>query len=298
MARTIKEGLPYFPLDTDFYINRKIRRLLHSQGSNALAVWTVVMAKIYGGKGYYLELDEDTCFDIGDAIAVSEGAVQEIIKLAIKVRLFDSDMYEKYGILTSKGIQEQYLDIIKKANRKNEIEEKFLIKSEEIPQKSNLTPLKLEETPLKLEEMQQSKVKKSKVNKNNIYSPACQPDDASDNLDDASATCRVIVEHLNQRAGTNYRWNSDKAKRHIKARLNEGYTLDDFKAVIDVKVSQWIGNKDMQKYLRPETLFGSKFEGYLNESMLNKPKQYAVDALPDELTEEEKEQVRKFLEEG
>lgn len=296
MARTVKEGLPYFPLDTDFYINRKIRRLLHSQGSNALAVWTVVMAKIYGGKGYYLELDEDTCFDIGDAIAVSEGAVQEIIKLAIKVRLFDKDMYEKYGILTSRGIQEQYLDIIKKTNRKNTIEEKFLIKSEEIPKKSNFNGLKLEETPEKLEEMQQSKVKENKVN--NIYSPACQPDDISDNPDDASSTRREIVEYLNRKAGTNYRWNSDKAKRHINARLNEGYKLDDFKAVIDIKVSQWLYDKAMQKFLRPETLFGTKFEGYLNESILNKPKGYAIDSLPDEMTDEIREQHRRFLEEG
>ncbi|MCW6681576.1 conserved phage C-terminal domain-containing protein [Aerococcaceae bacterium NML160702] len=295
MARTVKEGLPYFPLDTDFYINRKIRRLLHSQGSNALAVWTVVMAKIYGGKGYYLELDEDTCFDIGDAIAVSEGAVQEIIKLAIKVRLFDKDLYEKYGILTSRGIQEQYLDIIKKTNRKNTIEEKFLIKLEEIPQKSNFNGLKLEETPEKSEEMQQSKVKENKVNKNNIYSPACQPDDTPDNPDDAGMTCREIVEYLNQKAGTKFKWSSNKAKRHIDARLNEGYKLDDFKAVVDVKVSQWLG-KDMQQYLRPETLFGTKFEGYLNESILNKPKQYAIDTLPDELTDEERENIRRFAE--
>jgi uncharacterized phage protein (TIGR02220 family) len=51
----------------------------------------------------------------------------------------------------------------------------------------------------------------------------------------------------------------------ISARLNEGFTVQDFKTVIDNKVSSWFGNKDMEKFLRPETLFGTKFEGYLNE---------------------------------
>ena len=55
-----------------------------------------------------------------------------------------------------------------------------------------------------------------------------------------------------------------KNKDLIKARINEGFTEDDFIKVIDNKVKEWI-NTDMEKYLRPETLFGTKFEGYLNQ---------------------------------
>jgi uncharacterized phage protein (TIGR02220 family) len=72
-----------------------------------------------------------------------------------------------------------------------------------------------------------------------------------------------IVQHLNERAGTSYRASSKATARHIEARLNEGYTLQDFFDVIDKKVAEWKGG-EMEKYLRPETLFGSKFEGYLN----------------------------------
>ena len=72
-----------------------------------------------------------------------------------------------------------------------------------------------------------------------------------------------IVSYLNDKAGTHYRPSSDATKRHIHARLSEGYTMDDFYKVIDNKCGEWLGT-DMAKFLRPETLFGSKFESYLN----------------------------------
>lgn len=73
-----------------------------------------------------------------------------------------------------------------------------------------------------------------------------------------------IVIYLNQRAWTNYKVHTPKTQRLIRARLNEGFTVDDFKAVIDKKCDEWLYT-DMAKYLRPETLFGTKFEGYLNQ---------------------------------
>ncbi len=72
-----------------------------------------------------------------------------------------------------------------------------------------------------------------------------------------------IIAHLNEKAGTNYRENGKATQGHINARLAEGYTIDDFYKVIDKKCAEWKGS-DMEKYLRPETLFGSKFENYLN----------------------------------
>ena len=56
-----------------------------------------------------------------------------------------------------------------------------------------------------------------------------------------------------------------ETQKVIKARFNEGFTLDDFKKVIDIKVKEWLDDKRMCQYLRPETLFGNKFEGYLNQ---------------------------------
>lgn len=75
-----------------------------------------------------------------------------------------------------------------------------------------------------------------------------------------------IVSYLNQRVGTNYRASSKKTKSCIRARLEEGFKLDDFKTVIDKKANEWIGT-EYEQYLRPETLFGTKFESYLNANI-------------------------------
>nr|DAJ52438.1 MAG TPA: hypothetical protein [Caudoviricetes sp.] len=73
-----------------------------------------------------------------------------------------------------------------------------------------------------------------------------------------------IIDYLNEKAGKRFKVN-DKTKAHINARVNDGYTLADFRAVIEKKVAEWRGT-EMDKFLRPETLFGTKFEGYLNQN--------------------------------
>jgi uncharacterized phage protein (TIGR02220 family) len=72
-----------------------------------------------------------------------------------------------------------------------------------------------------------------------------------------------IVEYLNQKTGSKFKHTSKATQRHINGRLSEGFSLDDFKIVIDKKVIEWKDNPKMSQYLRPETLFGTKFEGYL-----------------------------------
>ncbi|QOY98371.1 conserved phage C-terminal domain-containing protein [Leuconostoc citreum] len=82
---------------------------------------------------------------------------------------------------------------------------------------------------------------------------------------------KEIVDYLNKKANTKYRSSGSKTKSLIKARVNDGFDLDDFKKVIDTKTSQWLNDQKMKKFLRPETLFGTKFEGYLNEVDITQP---------------------------
>ena len=86
---------------------------------------------------------------------------------------------------------------------------------------------------------------KNKEKENNIYSE--------------------VIKYLNEKANTNYRPSTKNTQGFISARLKEGFTVEDFKKVIDVKAKSWIGT-DFEKYLRPATLFGAKFENYLNEA--------------------------------
>lgn len=73
-----------------------------------------------------------------------------------------------------------------------------------------------------------------------------------------------IVSYLNEKTGKKYRASSKKIRSLISARINEGFTLEDFKAVIDIKCGHWLHDAKMNEYLRPSTLFGTKFEEYLN----------------------------------
>ncbi|CCG89849.1 conserved phage C-terminal domain-containing protein [Pediococcus pentosaceus] len=79
-------------------------------------------------------------------------------------------------------------------------------------------------------------------------------------------TFKEIISYLNEKAGTKYRASGSKTQRLIKARFNDGFNDEDFRKVIDIKVAEWSGT-DMAKYLRPETLFGTKFESYLNQEV-------------------------------
>lgn len=75
---------------------------------------------------------------------------------------------------------------------------------------------------------------------------------------------KYIVDYLNQKTGKEFRYKTPKTQKLINARFAEGFSVDDFKTVIDKKCAEWL-RSDMERYLRPETLFGTKFEGYLNE---------------------------------
>lgn len=77
-----------------------------------------------------------------------------------------------------------------------------------------------------------------------------------------------IISFLNSTTGSKYKASTDKTRRLIAARLAEGFTVDDFQTVITKKAKEWQGT-DMAQYLRPETLFGTKFEGYLNQPERN-----------------------------
>lgn len=80
---------------------------------------------------------------------------------------------------------------------------------------------------------------------------------------------KTIVDYLNQKTGQKYKPSTKKTQTCIHARLAEGFTEDDFKKVIDNKCAEWIGT-EWEKYLRPETLFGTKFESYLNAKIYDK----------------------------
>lgn len=104
---------------------------------------------------------------------------------------------------------------------------------------------------------QNNKNKESNKNKEG------KKDILSSNLD----TVKSVVDYLNEKCGTKYKHSSTETQRLIVARINQGFSLEDFKQVIDNKVSDWGNDSQMSKFLRPQTLFSNKFESYLNQSV-------------------------------
>ena len=82
-------------------------------------------------------------------------------------------------------------------------------------------------------------------------------------LEKPTVPYKEIIDYLNEKASRQFKV-VESHKRHIRARWNEGYRLEDFKKVVDNKVQEWLNDSKMNQYLRPQTLFGTKFDSYLN----------------------------------
>ena len=99
---------------------------------------------------------------------------------------------------------------------------------------------------------------------NNTFSNTSNKKDIVEQSSTTPLPYEEIVQYLNQKTNKNFKHTSKVTQRHIRARLAEGFTVSDFKQVIDKKCSDWLRDQKMKEYLRPETLFGTKFESYLN----------------------------------
>jgi len=117
MARPIKKGLTYFPLDTTFLNDRKIQRLLSEHGCEGVTVFTAVLCEIYSTNGYYTLSTEELFFDLSFTLRIDQEKVQQIISFCVQIRLFDKQLYSEKNILTSYGIQQRF-EAIAKRNQK------------------------------------------------------------------------------------------------------------------------------------------------------------------------------------
>lgn len=103
---------------------------------------------------------------------------------------------------------------------------------------------------------------------------------SSDELDDIPY--KEIIDYLNEKTNSQFRNSTKKTQTLIKARFTEGFNIDDFKKVIDTKAAEWLHDSKMSKFLRPETIFGTKFESYLNQKSINNRTEYNPNAEIDE----------------
>ena len=106
-------------MDVDFFSDVKTRRLLRACGPASISILISLLCCIYRDRGYYIAWDKDLPFLVADMIGTTEGAVEEVIRKALQVGFFRKDLYEKYKILTSEGIQKRFRSAV---TRRGEIE--------------------------------------------------------------------------------------------------------------------------------------------------------------------------------
>lgn len=159
MARPRKEGLDYIPWDLHAFDDMKVLRLMRGNEPCAVSVFLYLLGFIYGERGYYMEWNEDVPFLISEKFGISEESSRSIVNRATNVGLFDKAMRDKYGILTSRGIQKRYLCIAKAAKRSRvKIREEYAL----LTVSSEETPVFTEETPVFSEKSTQRKEKERK----------------------------------------------------------------------------------------------------------------------------------------
>lgn len=158
MARPTKKGLDYFPLDVDFLSDLKVRRIIKACGKEAVHILVALLANIYRDEGYYVLWDDDLAFLVADEVGTKEGTVEELVRKAVQVKFFDKDIFDKYSVLTSKGIQNRYI-LATKERKKVELEYKYLLTNE--VNRSNIS-INGRGNPVNQGNNQQSKVKQSK----------------------------------------------------------------------------------------------------------------------------------------
>ena len=173
MPRPQKAGIEYFPLDVEN--DDKLDLIEAEFGLTGFAVIVKLYQRIYK-LGYYCEWNDEVALLFGKRLGTGGKAVSEIVSAAIRRKLFDEEIYRKYGVLTSRGIQKRYFEIV--ARRKNvEVEQRYLLVSRDlIPVNVNImyaeTPVNVNtmhaETPENAYRSTQSKVKESKVKESKV----------------------------------------------------------------------------------------------------------------------------------
>ena len=107
MARPIKDGVIYYPKDTDFYHDDKIRLIRSEFGAKGMYIIDYLLCELYGKNGYFLKWDDDICSLVSDdaGCGCDPETIKQIVQGCLRRSFFDKRVFEMFGVLTSAGIQ-------------------------------------------------------------------------------------------------------------------------------------------------------------------------------------------------
>jgi len=241
-GRKEKHTIDYFP----HYVNHKKTMHIIEQkyGNNGYAFWFKLLELLGKSEHHIYDMTtEESSLYFYSQVNTTEATGKEVLEMLARLNAIDQELYES-GYIYS----EKFCENIHDAYRKRSAE--MLNKAEVIQLyristgRNSINSARNTQRKVKYSKVKETKEKKSK---------------------DMSGKIQAVIGYLNQILGTAYRIGTGKTRDLIKARINEGHDFEDFKTVIDKKTFEWKDDLKYKKFLRPETLFGNKFEGYLNQ---------------------------------
>lgn len=182
MARPIKEGLDYFTLDC--CMNDKIKLIEAEFGIKGFAIIVKLYQKIYMERGYYCEWNDDIALlfiaNMGGNSGVNKNLIDIIISASIRRGIFSKQLYEQFGILTSKRIQEQYFEAVSRREKVKVKKEYLLVKVGKNFVSVNNNSINVNRNEENANNNPQSRVEKSKEENNNVHSGEMHDTDSLD----------------------------------------------------------------------------------------------------------------------
>ena len=207
VARPLKQGLDYYPMDVGFLRDIKVRRIIKSCGASSIAVLIWLLNSCYQDEGYYLRWTKDLPFIVAEDTDVTEGHVQEVVKRALQVGFFDESMKDNYEILTSAGIQKRFLAVTSRR------------KSVFLRRDFALISINDDNNSINVYRSTQSKVKESKV-KESIR------DMSHDVIDDSVSTTPKTTTTKNNSSFSSKKFKKPTLDELIAYIKEKGYTFD------------------------------------------------------------------------
>lgn len=260
MARPTKSTIDYFP---HYIKSGKTLFVLESDfGNDGYAFWFKLLETLGGTDGMYFDWNTpaDRRFLLSKT-RVDEDKALDIMQALVDVDAIDRELWEKHRVIWCQKLVDNVQDAFRR--RSNAFPKRPVFDADDT--ETALDEVIDDKNPVQSELLpsETGKVKERKEKgKGNIYAD--------------------IIKYLNQKAGKNFSHKSKANQRLISGRVSEGRTSDDFRYVIDTKVSHWLDDPKMNEYLRPATLFSQKnFENYLNQ----KPRQ--EDEAPPDIRDKE-----------
>jgi uncharacterized phage protein (TIGR02220 family) len=259
MGRTVNKGLDYYPFDTDFFGDIKIRKLIRRQGGKAVTVYACVLCFIYKN-GYYIGADNELPFIISEQTGCEEAYIRQVLENCFSLGLFNKELYDTEKVITSKGIQERYSKICSLAKKRSGIIEYCLLTSEIVtetkPIVTETKPIVTETKPIVTEVIPERKEKESKVNKIEYLKPPLQG---------ALSEFSEFIKKFNEVRKSKFR-TTKQLEDKFRARIKEGYTVDDMIEALRVAMKDKHHIDTAFKYLTPEFFCRSdKLERFMNQ---------------------------------